>query len=71
MTHTLTKVRSNLSMTNFGMVLKEIAENSFMARFQFGFQNQRFLGDFDFGLGILKSYTLVLTCTYTGSYKRF
>ena len=54
MTHTFTKVRSNLSMTKFVMVLKEIAENSFIATFHLVFQNQRFLGEKNFGLGILK-----------------
>ena len=37
MTHTFTTVRWNLSMTNFEMVLKKIAENFFMAKFHFGF----------------------------------
>ena len=37
MTHTLTKVQSNLSMTNFVMIWKEIAENSLIATFHFVF----------------------------------
>ena len=37
MTHTFTKVQSNLSMTNFVMIWKEIAENSLIATFHFVF----------------------------------
>ena len=59
MTHTFTKVQSNLAMTNFVMIWKEIAENSFIATFHLVFQNQRFLGEKNFGLGILKERCLL------------
>ena len=55
MTHTFTKVQSNLSMTNFVMIWKEIAENSLIATFHFVFKKQRFLGEKNFGLGILNT----------------